>query len=187
MDTQRWAGILIIVGLVLVIAASIVFPSEYYTAEDEEARQAILDANQSGWIATNWLWIVAGVVTAAGLVLITLRDRELLSMAGAGLFAVGSVFWVLYLYLRSLDSSVTYDRLWMEAAFAWLTAGGLALLGIAFLRGAFPNWVGYVNVGYAILLTLVFLFFGTQMYLFFAPQVVYLVALFTGIVAAIRG
>jgi len=47
--------------------------------------------------------------------------------------------------------------------------------------------VGYVNVGYAILFTLVFLFFRTQMYAFFPPKVIYLVALFTGIVAAIRG
>jgi hypothetical protein len=184
---QRLAGLLIIAGLVFAIAGSIVFPGEYYMAESEAERQAILDANQSGWVATNWLWVAAGVVTAVGLLLFALQYREPLSIAGAGLFVVGSVFWVRYAYLRSLDASVTTEGLWMEVVFAWLATVGLALMGIAFLRGELPNWVGYVNVGYGILFLLVFVLFRAQIYEFFPPQVIFLVATFTGIVAIRRG
>ena len=184
---QRVAGILIIAGLVFAIAGSILFPVEYYTTEDQAERQAILDANQSGWVATNWLWVAAGVATAVGLLLFALQDRDPLSIAGAGLFVVGSVFWVRYAYLRSLDASVTTEGLWMEVVFAWLATVGLALMGIAFLRSEFPNWVGYVNVGYATLFVVAFVLFRSQMYEFFPPQAIYLVASFTGIVAIRRG
>jgi hypothetical protein len=187
MSTQRLGGVLIITGLIFAIVASMVFPSEYYTAKDQGARQAIMNANRSGWIATNWLWIAASIVTTIGLFLIALRDRSLLSMAGMGLFSIGSAFWIVYLYLRSLDVSVSDNSLWMEAVFAWLDTVGLALLGIAFLCSDFSNWVGYVNIGYGILFMLVFLLFRTQMYEFFPPQVIYMVALFTSIVVVRRG
>ncbi len=184
---QRAAGILVIAGLVFAIAGSVVFPAEYYMAESEAERQSILDANQSGWVATNWLWVAAGVVTAVGLLLFAQQNRDPLSLAGAGLFAVGSAFWIRYAYLRSLDASVTTEGLWMEVVFAWLATVGLALMGVALLRGEFPNWVGYVNMGYAILFALIFLLFRARMYEFFPPQAIYVVAFFTGIVSIQRG
>jgi hypothetical protein len=155
--------------------------------ETEAERQSILDANQTGWIATNWLWVAASVATATGLLLFALQYRDPLSIAGAGLFIVGSAFWVRYAYLRSLDASVTTEGLWMEVVFALLATAGLALMGAAFLRGDFPNWVGYINLGYAVLFVLVFIIFRAQMYEFFPPQVIFLVATFTGIVAIRRG
>jgi hypothetical protein len=155
--------------------------------ESEAERQSILDGNQTGWVVTNWLWVAAGVVTAVGLLLFALQYRDRLSIAGAALFVIGSAFWVRYAYLRSLDAGVTTEGLWMEVVFAWLATTGLALMGVAFLRGDFPNWVGYINVGYAILFVLVFILFRTQMYELFPPQVIYLVASFTGIMAIRRG
>lgn len=187
MSTKRLAGILITAGFALVIAASLVFPSKYYTAADEAARQEILNRHQVGWMASNWLWIVASVLAAAGVILLPLGEKDGWSMVGAGLFLVATVFWVIYLYRRSLNASVTYGGGWMELAFAWLSTGGLLLLGISFLRGGFPNWVGYVNIGYAVLLMLALALFHEQVYASFPPQVVYLIALFGGIAAAIRG
>src|SRR2546426_5683186 len=175
MTAQRLAGVLIILGILLALVASVVFPGDYYRAKSDEARQAILDANRSAWLATNWLWIAATAATASGLALIAQRNRDWLSYTGAGLFAVGSLFWVAYLYLRWLNPSIATDRLWMEGVFASLTAGGLALLGIAFIRGAFPRWVGFVNLGYGILFLLLFLPFRSRMIASFPPQVVYLI------------
>jgi hypothetical protein len=184
---QKVSGILVVAGLILAIAASIVFPAEYYMAESETERQSILDANQTGWVVTNWLWVAAGVVTSVGLLLFALQYRDPISMVGAGFFVIGSAFWVRYAYLRIFDASVTIDGLWMEVVFAWMTTIGLGLMGIAFVRGEFPNWVGYVNVGYAILFVLTFILFRARMYEFFAPQIIYLVASFTGIVSIRRG
>jgi hypothetical protein len=184
---QRVSGFLVVAGLVLAIAGSFVFPSEYYMAESEARRQAILDANQKSWVTTNWLWVATGVVTAIGLLLFALISRDRMSIAGTLLFFAGSVFWVRYAYLRMLDASVTVEGLWMEAVFAWLATMGLALMGIAFLRGEFPNWVGYTNLGYAILFVSIFIIFRARMYEFFPPQVIYLVAVFTGVEAIRRG
>jgi len=181
-STQRFAGVLVIAGLVFAAGASVVFPSEYYMAETQAARQAI-----TAWAASNWLWIASGVVTSIGLLLIAVRGRDFLARAGAGLFAVGSMFWAAYAYLRMQDASVSSESLWMEGVFALLATLGLGLLGIAFLRSDFPKWVAYVNVGYAILFVLVFLLMGTKMFEVFPPQVIFLVSLFTGIVAVRRG
>ena len=120
MTAQRLAGVLIILGILLALVASVVFPGDYYRAKSDEARQAILDANRSAWLATNWLWIAATAATASGLALIAQRNRDWLSYTGAGLFAVGSLFWVAYLYLRWLNPSIATDRLWMEGVFASL-------------------------------------------------------------------
>jgi len=97
------------------------------------------------------------------------------------------MFWAAYAYLRMQDASVSSESLWMEGVFALLATLGLGLLGIAFLRSDFPKWVAYVNVGYAILFVLVFLLMGTKMFEVFPPQVIFLVSLFTGIVAVRRG
>lgn len=187
MSAGRVAGILILVGLVLALAPAAVFPMEYYAATDQATRAAILSAHRSGWVAANWMWLVGSVATTAGLLLIALRDRSLLSMAGAALFVIGNAYWITHLYLRSLDASVQISGLWMEAVFAWLATVGLVLMGIALLRSDFPSWVGYVNIGYGVLFMLAFLAFGTGMYDFFPPQVIYLVALFAGVIALKRG
>ena len=75
MATQRLAGYLIVLALLLAIAASIVFPVSYYMARDEAAREAILAANRSGWVMASWLWIAGGVAAAAGVLLVALTLR----------------------------------------------------------------------------------------------------------------
>jgi hypothetical protein len=186
MRTQQLAGWLFVAGFVLVIAASVVFPFTFYTAEDEQARQAILDANRGGWIATNALFIASALLTALAVALVARAGRQAPALAGAGLFAVGSAFWVAYAYLRIGDASLSQSLLWMEEALGWLSAGGLLLLGLAYLPAGLPAWIGYVNAGYAALFVLAFILMGEQPFMAnFAPQLPFLLAQFTG-VAAIR-
>ena len=183
MATQRLAGYLIVLALLLAIAASIVFPVSYYMVRDEAEREAILAANRSGWVTASWLWIAGGVAAAAGVLLVALTLRGALALVGASVFVVGCAFWVIYAYLRSLDPEFSTEGLWMEAAFGWLTMAALALLGIGFLRTDLPKWVAFVNLGYALLFLVAFLLLRAQMYDFFPPQCVFLVSLPTGIVA----
>lgn len=183
MTLQQWAGVLIIAGFVLVIGSSLVFPGTYYMAETEAERQAIWETHQGGWIATNWLWIAASAVTAGGLTLLAVSHRETLSLIGAGVFGLGTVNWLIYLYRRLLDSGMTYAGPGLEVLFVWLAAGALILFGIAFLRGDFPNWVGYVHLAFGGLFLIGMVFFPSQMYSSFPPQAIYLVVLMTGIAA----
>ena len=163
MSRRRVGGVLVIIGPLLAIAATLAFPM--------------------AWVVSNWLWIVSGIVMAAGLLVVSLSDRSLLSIAGAGVLAVGVGFWVAYAYQRSLDPGFSAEGLWMEGVFAWLSAVGLALMGVGFLRSGFAKWVAYVNVGYALLFVVAFILVGSALYDSFPPQIVYVVSLATGIVA----
>ena len=140
-------------------------------------------ANQSGWVTANWFWIASGVASAAGILLIALALRGTLALAGAALFVIGSAFWVIHAYLRSLDPDFSTEGLWMEAVFGWLTMSALALLGMVFLQGGLPKWVAFVNLGYALLFLLAFLNFRSQFFEFFPPQGVFLISLPMGVAA----
>ena len=183
MPTKRLGGLLIVLALLMAVTASIAFPVSYFTAQDEAEREGILAANRSGWVTASWLWIAGGVAAAAGVLLVALSLRGPLALAGAGLFATGCVFWVIYAYLRSLDPVFSDEGLWMEAVFAWLTMAALASLGIVFLRTDLPKWVAIVNLGYALLFLLAFLLLQSQLYNFFPPQGVFVVSLPMGVVA----
>jgi hypothetical protein len=183
METQRLGGLLIILGLLLVIVASLVFPVSYFTAQYESERAAILAANRTGWAVANWLWIAGGAAAAAGMLLVALTLRRPLALAGLGLYVIGCAFWVIYAYIRLLEPSFSSEGLWMEAAFGWLTMVALALLGIVFLRTGLPKWVAFVNLGYAALFLVAFVLLRAQMYDYFPPQGVFLVSLPAGAVA----
>lgn len=183
MGTQRLAGLLIILGFLLAIGASIVFPVSYYMAQTESEREAILDANRSSWAAASWLWIAAGAAAAAGMLLVALTLRGPLALVAGGFYVVGCAFWAIYAYLRSLEPAFSREGLWMEAVFGWLTMAALALLGVAFLRADLPRWVAFADLGYGVLFLAAFLILRGQMYDFFPPQGVFLIGLPTGIVA----
>jgi hypothetical protein len=183
MATHRPGGFLIVLALFLAIAASITFPVSYYMARDEAAREAILASNRSGWVMASWLWIASGVTAAAGVLLVALSLPGKLALAGAGVFAIGCLFWVIYAYLRSLDPEFSDTGLWMEATFGWLTMAGFAMLGIVFLRSGLFRWAAIIHLGYALLFLIAFLLLRNQMYDFFPPQSVFLVGLPMGILA----
>ncbi len=184
------AGVLMIVGFVLVVIASLVGPNAVYTAPDNDTRLEIIAKNPGRWTATNLVWAAASLVTAAGTLLLTLGLRESQSpwllYAGAVVFIVGAVAWAIYLYQRIGDPAgtlYTTPPALLSLVFAWATIFALGLYGAAFLQGSFPNWLGYTLLVAAGLFVVGLTFFFDTFYASFPPQVFYLFTLIMGIVA----
>lgn len=186
MSTYRLAGLLIIAGLALALIASFVFPPAYYMAEDPAERAQILSANRAGWVASCWLYVAAGIASAAGILLIARRVGSILAVLGGVAFALGAAFWAVYAARRAFEPEFAQTGLWMESVFAWLAADGLVLLGVAFLRSDWPRWVGYVSVGYGVAFGLAGLLAGSRVIDFFPPQLPFLVACAAGVSALRR-
>ena len=190
MDLQTTAGVLMIVGFVLVMIASAVGPNEVYTAPDNDIRLEIIAQNQGRWMTTNLIWAVASLVTATGLLLLTLGLRGhqspwLLYLATVT-FIVGSVAWAIYLYQRIGDPAgnlYTTPPAALSLVFVWATIVGLALYGAAFLQGSYPNWLGYTLLVAMGFVTAGLIFFFDAFYASFPPQFFYLLTLVVGIVA----
>jgi hypothetical protein len=190
MGLIRTSGIALIAGFVLVILASIVGPNEVYTAPDNDARMEVIRQNQGRWTATNLVWIVASLVTGAGVVLLALGLRESQSpwllYAGAAAFSLATIAWSVWLYQRTIDPAgnlYTNPPALLSLVFLWATLAALALLGAAFLQGSFPNWPGYMLLAAVGLLLVGLIVAFDAFYASFPPQIFYLLTLIVGIVA----
>lgn len=189
MQLNEIAGILMIVGFVLVLIASFVGPNVVYTAPDSQTRLEIIAQNKGRWTATNVIWAVASLVTAAGFLFLSLALREnknpWLLYAGAATVIIGMVAWAIYLYQRIGDPTgnlYTTPPATMSLVFAYAMIVGLALYGVVFLQGSYPNWLGYtllVSMGF---LTAGLIFFFDAVYASFPPQFFFLLTLVVGIV-----
>jgi hypothetical protein len=182
-----------ILGFILVVIASFVGPNQVYTARDSDARLAIIAENKGRWASTNLIWAAGSLVTAAGILMLSLalRDRHStrLLYAGALAFIVGAAAWALYLYQRIGDPAgnlYTTPPALLSLVFAWATIVALALYGVAFLQGGFPDWLGYLLLAVAGLSTTGLVFFFNTFYASFPPQTFYLLTLIMGIVALRR-
>lgn len=190
MTILHLSGYILIGGFVLVVIASLVGPNEVYTAPDSDTRLEIIEQNKGRWTATNLTWAVASLVTGAGLLLLTISLRESqnpwLLYAGAIAFIIGAVAWSLFLYQRNVDPAgnlYTTPPAPLSVVYAWVTIAALALYGVAFLQGSFPNWLGYLLLVSMAFLALGLVFFFDRFYASFPPQVFYLFTLIMGIVA----
>lgn len=190
MNLQRLAGILMIVGFALVIIGSIVGP-QIYQETDNAVRLNLIANDQTGWFISNLSFALGAVVTAIGFLLISLHLRGSVSVwllyLAAAVFISGSVLWVIFLYERATDPAayIEIDSLMITLiyTFFWLTEAGLLLYGIVFLRGSYPNWLGYVSIVFVGLLGGAALIFGSQFFEFLPPQIFNLLTLVIGIVA----
>jgi hypothetical protein len=163
---------------VLVVIASLVGPNEVYTAPDGDTRLEIIEQYKWRWTATNLVWAVASLVTATGMLMLTISQRESpspwLYYAGAIAFIIGAVAWSIFLYQRNVDPAgnlYTTPPAPLSLVFAWATIIALALYGVAFLQGGFPNWLGIFLLASMALLVFGLVFFFDRFYASFPPQV----------------
>jgi hypothetical protein len=190
MEYMTLAGILMIVGFSLVVVASLVGPNEVYSAPDNERTLKIIEQKQRRWVATNLIWAVGSLVTAAGFLFLTLALEEShspwLLFPGALAFIVGAIAWAIFLSQRTIDPAgylYTTPPALFSLLFAWAKIAALALFGVAFLLGNFPNWLGYILLLSTSTLLLGLIFYFEVFYRSFPPQFVYVLTLIVGIVA----
>jgi hypothetical protein len=189
MDIQQSAAILLILGFVFVLVASFVSPPRLYQEPESETRLAIIADYPARWIASNVFFVLAGVATAIGLGLFSLHLRGSVNawvngLAVAG-YSLGTVAWVILVVSRTANPEPYFGAYHFSPftiALLWLLAGGLLLYGVAFLQAGYPGWLGVSTIAGMALIGGVALFFPTQFYASFPPQLFYLFTLVAGIV-----
>ncbi|MCK4899502.1 MAG: hypothetical protein KAS38_12030 [Anaerolineales bacterium] len=173
----------------LVIIGSIVGP-QIYQEPDNAVRLNLIANDQTGWFISNLSFALGAVATAIGFLLISIHLRGSVPLwlpyLAATVFILGSVFWVIFLYVRTTDPAayIESDSLMITLiyAFFWLTEAGLLLYGFVFIRASYPNWLGYLSIVFVGLLGAAALFFGSQFFDFLPPQIFNLLTLVIGIV-----
>ena len=189
MTLQRVAGIVIIVGVVLWIAAAVTSPPDVYDNTDIDTRMQILDNYPGRWILSQVLFGLGAIVPAVGLALLALHVRgdqgSWLLMATAAAFVIGGLLGALVVYGQTLDPVAFWEGTQSalpQLAYSLLTVSALAVLGMVFVRGSFPDWIGYMSIGTAAVgaVALIVTNMGAG---FFVASFIYLVSLIIGIAA----
>ena len=182
-------GLLLISGFVLVLIASTVGPPGLYQEPAADKQVQIIEDHMSRWTASNLLFAIAALVTAAGLLFLSSQLRETATpwlVWSAGLaYLAGAVLWGVFLYQRQIDPGALFSDYTFSPLTVLMVAlliGSLLIYGIAFLQGGYPSWLGYGTVGLMGLIGLIALIFPGPFFKYFPPQALYLVTLAAGIV-----
>jgi len=158
----------------------------YGTADPAEQRQ-ILSGHETQF-SVSQLISLAGILVMAngyGVFALSLRGRQAapLIYGGAAAFVLADVSVALAL-LPAFSDPITFlaSRLNspLIAAFAWLTVAGFGFWGLIFLRERTSRWLGWITLGASALAAIGIVLNGA-----FVVELLYLVALVTGIVLAL--
>lgn len=190
MSLERTAGLVIIVGVVLYIIAGIV-SRRLYQEPDISQRVSIIEVNRAHWDVSQLFFGLGIGLPAVGFLLLAFHlhgvQRQWLIYAGASAFILGALSGVIFIYRQTSDP-VQYWASTQPSALiigpVVMTLVGLLLYGVVFLQGGFPDWLGYIAVGAAVVLLAAFLVTrGTTG--FVVASLSYLVTLIVGVVLVI--
>lgn len=189
MNYQQIAGIGLIAGFVFILVASSVGPPRLYQEPDSEARLEIIANHTTRWAASNLIFAVGGLITAAGLALFALQIRGSASLwlivLGVASYTLGAIVWAIFMYQRTVDPSSLFTSYAFSPptiALVGLTVIGLVLYGVIFLQAGYPGWLGVGTIAAMVLTGGAALLFPTQFFASFPPQLFYLLTLVAGIV-----
>ncbi len=183
------AGILLISGFALVMVASFAGPPRLFQAADSQAQLQLIEAYPTRWLLSNMFFALAGLTTAAGLILFTVfnqaRSPAPLNWLAALAYALGTIFWIIFLANRIQDPAQLFENYSFSPftiALFGLLISGLLLYGIVFLQAGYPGWLGYGTVGLVALMGLLAVVMPATFFKYFPPQFLYFFTLAAGIV-----
>lgn len=189
MNHEQLPAILLNLGFVSVLVASVVGPPKLYQEPDVNRQLELIAEHQTTWIISNVFFGLAGVVTAVGLALFSWQKRgsenAWLASIGSAAYFLGALAYVIFLYQRTVNPAPLFTDYSFSPLTVFLLAAlviGLLLSGVAFLQAGYPVWLGVVTIGGMVLIGGAALFFPTRFFSFFPPQVLFLFTLVAGIV-----
>jgi hypothetical protein len=159
MSLLRTSGIVTSAGFILYVAAMVVAPQLYNTADIAE-RLSIIAANQARWNISQLFFALGPALPAFGFLLLAISQRQSQTISlyylGTILFVAGSAIGIWLVYRQTLDPAAFWEGtgipLVIGYGFLLLTSTGMLCLGIALLLSSFPAWLGYLMSISAVLL-----------------------------------
>ena len=191
MDLLTLAGVLLILGFVLLVLNMLLAPPRLYQETDTEVRLQIIADHRSRWIAAQVFGSLAPLITAIGFLILAIHFQEaqyslLLNLGAAGLI-LGAVSMMIYSFQGMSDPgtylTITKPSPLVIAGVALTSIGGI-LFGVTFLQSSLPNWLGYLTIASATLLFTYLFLKGSAGYL--SIMFFYLVTLIVGIVLVLQ-
>lgn len=187
MSKQRLSGVLLIIGFGFVVVSSLIGPPGLYQEPNLDARLEIISVNPGNWFATNGVFALAILITAAGLLIFStnLRDTNIgwVGLVANAAIILGSVSFVVHIGLRQFLPAENLERITLFSMGGfWLILVALLAFGMVFLRVKFPRWFAALFVGIPILLAILASILGYRFYFNFPPQTFYLLTLIAGMV-----
>jgi len=190
MAFHKTAGVVLIVGSVLFIVATVLPVSFQVYGEPDQARQtAAIEGSGGQWAASQALFGLGALVAAVGMGMAAQHLRKsslaVLGYLGAAALLVGAVIWGALVTRWALDPQtfLTVEPGNVQfLAYSLITQAGLALFGVALLRSNLPSWPGWVALAGAVLAFLGFLVFRDM-----PPFVYYILTLVLGFAIFAKG
>jgi len=167
MAIAQLAGTAIIAAFVIGVVGTALSPPRLYALPDFGERLKLIEANRNRWNASQLVSGVSLVVTAAGILLLTLNlqgaANAWLVNLGGGAYLLGVALGMVYLYQYTRDPLASCSNPRPGAfllAFTLLTLAAGVLFGVAILQAGFPTWLGYLLIGYSVVAGAAYLVFN---------------------------
>lgn len=182
MSYQRIVSLVFITGSVIFLVAAFSPVSRVFGESDPARKLEIIMGSRQAWTLSQWLFGLGAVIVAVGFAVSASHSHgidRLLAFLAFFLLIIGAGLWSRHVYLRAIEpQSFTTGVLpaWHFVSYTLLTQAGLVLIGIAFLHSGLPSWVGWMNIGGAVLFFVAYMVFRDM-----PPFVYYILTLITGV------
>lgn len=157
------AGVIIISGVLIGVAAMLVSP-RVYQEPSIEVRLGILEAERGRWLVSQFLFALGGILPATGFTLLAatwLGSQPAAPLVlGAAAFLAGGLAGAIFVYRQTFDPGAYWRAtgpIPMIVATVMLSAAGLGLFGLVFLRAGYPAWLAWLMMLTGAVVALVFL------------------------------
>ena len=156
---QKMSGIMIILGSGLFLIPAFLPISMRVFPEPSAVRklEIIRDAPQV-WLVRQIFFALGAMVTVIGIALVAYRFRDqsfaVLMQGSVAVLVLGALLWIWHVYARTVDPAAFAEGslpAWPLVLYFLLTPAGFAVFGVALLRSALPQGVGWLLIGSMVL------------------------------------
>ena len=181
MNTNRTSGIVLSIGSLLFLVAAFMPVSRVFVVRGAEQQLAVIAADRSGWQVAQLSFGSGATIAWVGMAMLAYwletKKRSIFPLVAMAASGAGLVFWIVYIYLRTISPENFVHSLypgWLFPAYSFLTLLAIFVLGMEMYRLKFPRWLALLLS--AVLLALAFLVLKDL-----PPLLYYIVTLVDGI------
>jgi hypothetical protein len=179
----KFSGVIMCLGAFMFLAAAFSPISRVFGVPEARRKLEMIRAAPGAWRISQWLFGGGALLFALGVALGTYALRGRLSAPllylPAALLLTGAAFWTWHVYLRALDPPAFVEEVlpgWHFRLYTVFILAALALIGAGLRQMAFPGWAGWVLLGGAGVLFVLYVILKDM-----PPFVHYLLGLLMGV------